>query len=72
MGHKVGKERWRSRLFRLRATIANYESMLRYNREITIYFPKWSVSTAEIKKNLKKARKEELEELKRRGFHVEE
>jgi hypothetical protein len=70
MGHKIPKER--SRLYKLRKTIADLESMLRCNREITVYFPEWSMSTAEIEKNLKKARKEELEELKRRGFPVEE
>jgi hypothetical protein len=70
MGHKIPKER--SRLYNLRKTIADFESMLRCNREITVYFPKWSISTAEIEKNLEKARKEELGELKRRGFHVEE
>ena len=63
MGHKIPKER--SRLYKVRKTIADFESMLRCNREITVYFPKWSVSTAEIEKNLKKARKEELEEVKR-------
>ena len=69
MGHKIPKER--SRLYKLRKTIADFESMLRCNREITVYFPKWSVSTAEIEKNLEKVRKEELKELKRRGFHEE-
>ncbi len=70
MGHKIPKER--SRLYKLRKTIADFESMLRCNREIAVYFPKWSVSTADIEKNLQKARKEESEELKRRGFDVEE
>ena len=70
MGHKIPKER--SRLYKVRKTIADFESMLRCNREITAYFPELSVSTAEIEKNLEKARKEELKELKRRGFQVEE
>ena len=68
MGHKIPKER--SRLYKLRKTIADFESMLRCNREITAYFPEWSVSTAKIEKNLKKGRKEELEELKRRSFQI--
>jgi len=56
----------------MRKTIADFESMLRCNREITAYFPKWFISTTQIEKNLGKARKEELKELMKRGFHVEE
>ena len=70
MGHKIPKER--SRLYKLRKTIADFESMLRCNREISAYFPGWAVSMREVEKNLGEARREEKEELKRRGFDVEE
>lgn len=69
MGHKIPKER--SRLYKLRKTIADFESMLRCNREILAYFPDWTVSMKEVEKNLEEARREEKEELKRGGFAVE-
>ncbi len=70
MGHKIPKER--SRLYKLRKTIADFESMLRCNREISVYFPGWAVSMREVEKNLEQARREEKRELKRSGFDVEE
>jgi len=70
VGHKIPKER--SRLYQLRKSIADFESMLRCNREISVYFPAWAVSMKEVDKNLEEARREEKEELKRRGFDVEE
>ena len=70
VGHKIPKER--SRLYKLRKTIADFESMLRCNREITVHFPEWSVSMKEVEKYLEEARREEKKELKRRGFDVEE
>ena len=70
VGHKIPRER--SRLYKLRKTIADFESMLRCNREIFAYFPDWAVSMKEVEKNLEEARREEKKELKRRGFDVEE
>ncbi len=70
VGHKIPKQR--SRLYKLRKTIADFESMLRCNREILAYFPDWAVSIKEVEKNLEEARREEKEELKRRGVDVEE
>jgi len=70
VGHKIPKER--SRLYKLRKTIADFESMLRCNREILAYFPYWAVSMKEVERNLEEARRQEKEELKTRGFDVEE
>jgi hypothetical protein len=69
VGHKIPKER--SKLYKLRKTIADFESMLRCSREILAYFPDWAVSMKEVEKNLEEARREEKKELKKRGFDVE-
>ncbi len=70
MGHKIPKER--SELYKIRKTIANLDAMLRYNKEISVYFPTLVLPMKEIEENLEIARRKEKKELERRGFGAQE